>query len=151
MSFSEICDKFEAVVLHGRRGERTISSLCTLFKSYKKSIEAGTAQFQKAVDVFKSELPKESNLDTLSTSLNSLTESCVKIIQHQSTFSKTIGAEIIEPLELFLSQISLSSADLAFRGQSLVKETAKMREKTANSTRSVREQKRVALKKTKKN
>ena len=130
MSFSEICDKFEPVVLHLRKGEKTISSLCSLFKSYKKSIELSNQHFSKAVELFKAEIPKENNLDTLSTALNSLIDYCNKIISHQTNYSKNIGVEIVEPLELFLSQFIQTSNELSQKGSLLCKETSKIKEKT---------------------
>lgn len=130
MSFSEICDKFEPVVSCLHKGEKTISAICTLFKSYKQTIEMSNSKLQKALDTFKSDLPKENQLDTLSTALNSLSEYCIKIIHHQSTFAKNIGYEILEPLELFLGQFSLARNDLQVKGLYLVREVNRSKEKT---------------------
>ena len=130
MSFSEICDKFEPVVVHLKKGEKSISTLCNLFKSYKKSLELGNSHFQKGVDAFKIEFPREHNLDTLSTAMNSLVDYCQKIIQHQSVYAKNISVEIVEPLELFLNQFSSSCNELSSKGQLLLRESSKIREKT---------------------
>lgn len=129
MSFSEICDKFEPVVFQLRKGEKSVSALCNLFKSYRKAIEICNTQFQKAVDIFRLELPKESNLDTLSTALNSMTDYCTKIIQHQGSYVKNLSIEVIEPLDLFLSQFITSCNELANKGHHLLRDTSKLREK----------------------
>ena len=129
MSFSEICDKFEPVIIQLRKGEKSIGALCNLFKSYRKTIESGNHQFQKAVEAFKVELPRENNLDTLSTALNSLIDYCSKIIQHQNNYAKTISMEIIEPLELFYSQFVNSCNEMSVKGHSLLRETSKYRER----------------------
>ena len=129
MSFIEMCDKFEPVIIQLRKGEKSIGALCNLFKSYRKSIESGNTQFQKAVETFKLELPRESNLDTLSTAFNSLIEYCMKIIHHQSNYAKTISMEIIEPLELFYSQFINSCNEESVKGHSLLREIAKYRER----------------------
>ena len=119
MSYSEICDKFQPVTSHLRQGEKWISSVCNLFKSYKKSLELGNAQFQKALETFKLELPKEQNVDTLSTAMNSLIDYCKEIIHHKNIYAKNIGIEIVEPLELFLSQYVISCNELSNNGQTL--------------------------------
>lgn len=130
MSFSEICEKFETVVSQSRKDEKSMSSVCSLFKSYKKSIETANHQFQKGVENFRSDFPKDQNIDTLSTALNSFIDYWNKIIQHQNTHAKHIAAEIIEPLELFLSQFMISCNELANKGNLLLKEISKSREKT---------------------
>ena len=130
MSFSEICDKFDPVVHHMKRGEKVIGSVINLFKSYRRSIEIANNQFEKAIEVFKAEVPREGGLDTMSTALNSLIEYCHKQVKCQYEFSSNVSNELTRPLESFLSHYLVTINQNVSKGLQLIKENQKCREKT---------------------
>ena len=130
MSFSEICDKFDPVVYHMKRGEKVIGSVINIFKSYRRCIEIANNQFDKAIEVFKTEVPREGGLDTMSTALNSLIEYCQKQVKSQHEFSSNISNELTRPLESFLTQYLTTINQNVSKGLQLIKENQKFREKT---------------------
>ena len=130
MSFSEICDKFDPVVHHMKRGEKVIGSVINLFKSFRRSIEIANNQFEKAIEVFKVEVPREGGLDTMSTALNSLIEYCQKQVKVQYEFSSNISNELTRPLESFLTQFLTTINQNVAKGLQLIKENQKFKEKT---------------------
>lgn len=106
-----------------------MQAVSTLLKSYKRTIDTANIQFEKAVENFKLELPKDSGMDTMSTVVISLVDYCQKIIKAQSEFASNMSTELIRPLDSFLTQFQLTLSQNLTKGQNLVKELAKSKDK----------------------
>ena len=133
MSFSELCDKLDPVISHMKRGEKLMFAISNLLKTYRRTIDTANSQFEKAIENFKFEVPKEGGMDTMSTVVVSLVEYFEKIIKGQSDFSSNINSELIRPFDSFLTQFQLTLNQNSVKGQYLVKETVKLKEKTQKS------------------
>jgi hypothetical protein len=88
MSFTEICEKFEAVLQHLRQGSQTVSVINNFFKNLKKASEAYSVNLAKVVQSLSIEMAKETNMDTLSTAIHSLQSHIKGLGEQHHNFSQ---------------------------------------------------------------
>ena len=88
MSFTEICDKFEAVVHHLRQGSQTVSVINNFFKNLKKTSESYSANLSRVVQSLSMEMSRETNMDTLSTAIHSLQSHIKGLAEQHHNFSQ---------------------------------------------------------------
>ncbi|CAG9324067.1 unnamed protein product [Blepharisma stoltei] len=112
MSYPELSDKFELVSSHLRKGLQVSANLCSFYKNFKKALDTFSQQTLKSIDAFSAELPKDINSATLSRLLTSTTIHFRKFAAQQAMYSRHLQQEIIDPLELFISQINNSNTNL---------------------------------------
>lgn len=129
MSYTEICDKFETVAAHLRKGAQIGSSLSNFFKSYKKSLDSFSQQILKHTENLSSELPKDIEVSTLIPALNMLVTHFKRINQQQLSLSRCIQLEIIDPLDSFINQINNSNSASISKGAPTYRQLHKSRQK----------------------
>ncbi|CAG9314965.1 unnamed protein product [Blepharisma stoltei] len=129
MSYTEICDKFETAAVHVRSGTAIGSHLCTFFKSYKKSLDLFSQQILKHVENLSTELPKDAQNSTLIPALGAFAAHFKRILNQQTSLSRSIQLEIIDPLDAFILQLNTSNSQCVSKGAPTYRQLLKAKQK----------------------
>lgn len=130
MSYTEICDNFELVALHLKKGGQVVNALHTFFKGLKKNLESFNGNLQKLSESLFAEFPKDGNTDTAAGALGSMAAYIKFHTNAQNLFAKNIQLDIVEPLELFINHFNTTHASLSSQGSVFMKDLTKSKEKT---------------------
>ena len=129
MSYTEICDKFEGVIRHLRKGGYIMTNICTFFKHLKKTQDQSISNTQKIGENFIEDLQSGMTLDTLSSALSSLSANQKQLLSIGQNFSQSLQMDIVEPLELFVEHYTGTNSALSQKGIQAYKQLHKARER----------------------